>query len=269
MVVQVGVLLRAWRWQLIANKDEVCATFSDACVVTYVGGALNLLLPASMGDVARAYYGYRRTGQKEVMLSSSLMDKGLALLAALLMGLVPAAVRSLWHWFWVEVAFAIALTVVLFFPRVLPWNVLTRALHRFRITLQPQGLMTACALSHRLKAVVLALSVLSWLTNYAQLDLAFRALGEPIPFGYLLVAAPLVTVTKLMPFTLDGLGTQDVAMVYLFQPVGVSAGAAVLTSFAARIAGSYVPALIGGFILFAWMSSRGTRSQTLSQTLER
>jgi uncharacterized membrane protein YbhN (UPF0104 family) len=85
-----------------------------------------------------------------------------------------------------------------------------------------------------------------------------------VTFGYLLIAAPMVMVTKLVPFTLDGLGTQDAAMVLLFQPVGVSESSALLASFALRIASSYVPALIGALMLFAWIPSHGTRSQTLS-----
>jgi uncharacterized membrane protein YbhN (UPF0104 family) len=51
-------------------------------------------------------------------------------------------------------------------------------------------------------------------------------------------------------------------MLMLFQPVGVSASSAILASFALRVASSYVPALIGAFMMFAWMSPHGKRSQT-------
>lgn len=268
-IAQLGALLRAWRWQLIANKDEKCATFVDACVVTYVGSALNVILPASMGDVARAYYGYQRTGRKETMLASSLMDKGSALWAAMLMGLLPAALHGLWRWFWVETAIALVLSAALFFPRLVPWGIVTRLLRCVRITLRSQELTAGCCLPPRLTAAAVGLSIAAWLTNYVQLELALRALGEPISFAFVMVAAPLIMVTKFIPFTLDGLGTQEVALVYLLQPAGVSAGAALLSSFALRIAGSYAPALIGAMILLAWMSSRGTRNQSSPQPLER
>lgn len=268
-IVQLGVLLRAWRWQLIANKDEKCATFADACVVTYVGSALNVLLPASMGDVARAYYGYQRTGQKETMLASSLMDKGLALWAAMWMGLIPAALDGLWHWFGVEAAMLLVLSAVLFFPRVVPWSIITRWLRCVRIILRSQDLTRGCCLPPPLAVAAVGLSVAAWLTNYAQLALTLRALGEPIPFAFVMVAAPLIMVTKLVPFTLDGLGTQEAASVYLLQPAGVSARAALLSSFALRVGGSYLPALVGALILGIGTSSRGTRNQPVPQSLER
>ncbi len=268
-LVQLGALLRAWRWQLIANKDEPCATFADACIVTYVGSALNVLLPASLGDVARAYYGYQRTGQKETMLASSLMDKGLALWAAMLMGLIPAALNGLWHWFWVETAIVFVLSAVMFFPRVVPWGIVTRLLRCVRVPLRSQELMAGCCLPPHLTIAAVGLSVVAWLTNYAQLELTLRALGEPVSFAFVMVAAPLIMVTKLVPFTLDGLGTQEVAIVYLLQPAGVSAGVALLSSFALRIGGSYLPALVGAFILCVGTSSRGTRPQSLPKSLER
>ncbi|MCS6861927.1 MAG: flippase-like domain-containing protein [Abditibacteriales bacterium] len=268
-IVQLGALLRAWRWQLIANKDAKCATFADACVVTYVGSALNILLPASLGDVARAYYGYQRTGRRETMLASSLMDKGLALWAAMGMGLIPAALNGLWHWFGVELGMLLALSAVLFFPRVVPWSIIARCLRCVRVTLRSQELTAGCCLPLPLIVATVGLSVAAWLTNYVQLALTLRALGEPVPFAFVMVAAPLITVAKLTPFTLDGLGTQEAAFVYLLQPAGVSAGAALLSSFALRLGGSYLPALVGALMLGVGTPSHGTRKPSPPKSLER
>jgi len=203
------------------------------------------------------------------MLASSLMDKGLALWAAMLMGLLPAALRGLWRWFWVETALVLVLSAVLFFPRLVPWGIVTRLLRCVRVSLRSPELTAGCCLPPRLIAAAVGLSVAAWLTNYLQLELALRALGEPISFAFVMVAAPLLMVTKLAPFTLDGLGTQEAAIISLLQPAGVSASAALLSSFALRIGGSYIPAAVGAFVLWAWRSSRGTRNPSLPKSLQR
>ena len=82
----ISIAIRAYRWELILNKDGKRLTLQDAYVISLIGVALNMFVPATLGDIAKSYYGYKIYGIKEEMLSTSLVDKMFAFCALFLMG---------------------------------------------------------------------------------------------------------------------------------------------------------------------------------------
>lgn len=265
-----GLALRAWRWQLLVNKDHHAIMFGDAMIITLIGCALNVILPASMGDVAKSYYGYRRTGHKEIMLSSSLVDKLIGMLAGFVAGFPLAAWMHLWVYFWVGVTVSAALTAILFFPRMMPWSVLTCLAARVGKRIDASQLVAAATLPHRLLLVSFMLSVLSWVLSYLQVYLTFLAFdsAHSPTLGHVFALIPLVTLTKLLPLTLDGLGPQEGASVYLFGQVGVAASLTLLTTLVGRALASWLPAVVGiVFILRSrrWVAVRAPLPDTASE----
>ena len=64
----VNIAIRAYRWEIIFNKDESRLSFKNACMMTLIGIALNIFIPATLGDIVKSYYGYKIYGMKEEML---------------------------------------------------------------------------------------------------------------------------------------------------------------------------------------------------------
>ena len=85
-LVVPAVLTRAWRWYLILRARGLAASLATVTKATLIGMALNLFLPASSGDIARSYYGWKRHGNKEAMLATALSDKVVALLTLCALG---------------------------------------------------------------------------------------------------------------------------------------------------------------------------------------
>jgi len=244
--IGIGLVLRAWRWQLFVNKAQRVMTFGDAIVLTFIGCALNVLLPASMGDVAKSYYAYRRIGNKEVMLSSSLMDKAMGMLAGFVAGFPLAGWLQLWPYFWLGLGLSMLLTIILFFPRVLPWRLLSWLAERVGKQFDHSQLVAAATLSPALWGASFVLSVLAWVCTYVQFWLAFLAFGGNLGLGHVFALTPVVMLTKLIPFTLDGLGPQEAVSVSLFlHQAGVAKTVTLLATLATRAITSWLPAIIG------------------------
>ena len=77
-LVVPAVLTRAWRWYLILRARGLAASLATVTKATLIGMALNLFLPASSGDIARSYYGWKRHGNKEAMLATAGMSTATA-----------------------------------------------------------------------------------------------------------------------------------------------------------------------------------------------
>ena len=93
------------------------------------------------------------------------------------------------------------------------------------------------------------LSVLGWMITYFQLYLIFRGLQVRISVFYVFAAAPFLTLVRLFPFALQGLGTDELAICFVFRQAGIgyeeSMAAALLYRFFLLI----LPGLVGLAIL--------------------
>ena len=65
LLMPPAVFTRAWRWRFILGRKNVDVPIITMYRVTFIGMALNLFLPAGLGDVARSYYGWQAQGNKE------------------------------------------------------------------------------------------------------------------------------------------------------------------------------------------------------------
>jgi len=101
----------------------------------------------------------------------------------------------------------------------------------------------------RMVAVVGFLSTLEQLFPIVGLWIIARALGAPIGFEMLIVAAPLTLFAARLPFSLWGLGVTEGAFVYLLGLFGVAPAEAVALSLAGRVV--ELAALAPGAFLWA------------------
>ena len=249
-----GLLIRSWRWLILFNDQSYSVTFRDSTKLLMAGMCLNLILPASLGDVAKSYFGYRWSGIKERMLSISLLDKVIALSSICLLGLPFALYGKHYH------LGLLSLLVILF---GMLFVALPFLLHHGEIFRKIVHFVTRCLRSRidmflvidqtrttkkKLVCAIL-LSVLGWVITYFQLYLIFRGLQVQISIFYVFAAAPFLTLVRLFPFALQGLGTDELAICFVFRQAGIgyeeSMAAALLYRFFLLI----LPGLVGLVIL--------------------
>jgi uncharacterized membrane protein YbhN (UPF0104 family) len=234
------------RWQLLAEPLGFCRPYRQLHGIYYIGMYFNLVLPTSIGgDVVRAWYLDGRRGRRVASFLSVLLDRlsGLAVLLVLaVLGVVlspvalPAWVRwSVWG------AAAAAVGGLLLLPLVARLRVpfagrARQILHGLAAVRSPRVLLSTTLLS----LVVQAVSVVQvWFVSLA--------LGAPVPFAYLWILVPMVSLLTMLPITVGGHGLREVAMVLFLAPLGIGQGTALPLSFlwlsvyvAASLAGGLV-----------------------------
>jgi uncharacterized protein (TIRG00374 family) len=227
LILVPALLLRSYRWKLLFNNNVYRIKQSESTALLLVGMALNLILPATSGDIVKSYFGYKWSGVKERMLSISALDKVIALASISVLG-IPFALyqgNSLYG----------GLSMLVLLPAVIllsvPW--LAKNTSFFRkvfhyatkaikgkldfLTLVDEVNVSSTRLFH-----AFVISILGWTLTYLQMYLCFRSIDAFIPLSYVFSVAPLITLVRLFPFALSGIGSDELALYFLFRQAGAT-----------------------------------------------
>jgi uncharacterized protein (TIRG00374 family) len=230
MVVPL-TLLTAWRLQLLAPR-RASIRFLEANRLILAASTFNMVLPAKMGDILKAYF-MTRGGAISGALSFAIVivEKTSDMLSLLLwcaLGLALYPEKDALFWvLMAAVIFGLVAGVILlgsrtfarlFFEgagRVVPGAKIDK-LHQLEAAWRE---MQDFVWSNKLRlSFVSALSVFIWFLHLIQIWLFILALRAVVPFIAAVALAPLAIFAGLLPLTFAGIGTRDAALIFLFRP---------------------------------------------------
>ena len=235
-IIPINVLTRAWRLMIILNNHENLISLKESCYLNLAGMALNIFMPASFGDIAKSYYGYKWHGIKEEMLSSSIFDKFMALVSLFILGALTAFIIKIYIMAFISSLLSIIVLLTIFYPQIMPWRILNRFLLKFlNVELNEEKLNESFSVSRKTKIKTFFISFFAWIILYFQFYLLCLSLSINIDFYYVLAVAPILNLALLFPFTLNGLGSGEAMVVYLFGLIGISPTLSILVSLLSQV----------------------------------
>jgi uncharacterized protein (TIRG00374 family) len=89
------------------------------------------------------------------------------------------------------------------------------------------------------------ISVAAWIITYAVLYTCFATLGLAISFDKIIIAIPFLTLGRLFPLTLNGMGTDEVLIIFLFSSNDVSKEPILVAALLYRLILVITPAIAG------------------------
>lgn len=249
-----GILFRAWRWKLLYDDQNHYIKLSESTSLLLVGLSLNLILPASTGDIVKSYFGYKWSGVKERMLSISLLDKVIALASVALLGIPFALYRRQPIIAAMSLVVFLPAFVVLVLPRLSQKFSLCRKFFQGATRLTRKKLDYFSVVQHTriTKSKLLAalgISILGWSVTYTQLFLSFRALDAEVSIFFVFSVAPLLTLIRLFPFTLSGIGSDEAGIYYFFYSAEISLEKILAAAIVYRFVAIILPGIIGLYFL--------------------
>lgn len=85
----VSLVILAYRMWIIFGLKEIHIAFRDAFYLSFVGLFFNLFLPSAVGgDVAKAYYAYKHSGQKLASTTAVILDRMIGFVAIVFLALM-------------------------------------------------------------------------------------------------------------------------------------------------------------------------------------
>jgi glycosyltransferase 2 family protein len=253
-----NIAIRAFRLRMLINQHRPLLSFQEAYLLTLIGIALNVIIPATMGDVARSYYGYRMYGVKEESLSTALVEKLLAFCSLFVLGVVSGYAMGHWELGTFSLVGATLTFLPLAIPRRLPWPIVNRLLRLIKKSLDQDKLIAAFTLSARLKLLGLLVSLLGWIGTSLFFYVVCAAFPVHVNLGYILLVMPILTIIRLFPFTINAIGPMEVAVAYFFGFLGIHSTLAVLISLTSNVLSSIVPGSLGLAIILLRGHSKRT-----------
>ena len=218
------------RWRLLARPLGFERSLGQLLSFYFVGMYFNLFLPTAVGgDVVRAWYLDGNGGRRTAAFLSVFVDRcsgllilvGLACVAAAWCPIaVPHAVLTA---VWCTAACAVLGLSTL--PLAARWSV------RFS-RLRPLVEAARFYLGHpRLLLAALGISVVVQAAGVLLVWLVGRAIDAPVPAAYYWILVPMVTLLTMAPFSLNGMGIREGAMVLFLRPLGIPESTALTLAF--------------------------------------
>jgi len=256
----VGIVVRAYRWQVLLNALRMDIPLAKLTALYFVGTFFSNFLPTGIGgDVVRVYELSKESRRPIESVGTVLLDRATGLLVLFLIAFmallfsyqliapnVAAAILVLCLGSWA------GLGLILRRDWLERWGLLRimakikqlRELYESVYACGPKAIGGALAISFVFNALLIAV-------NY----LIALSLGVKIPLWCFLLFVPLISFLLVLPVSLSGLGVREGGYVYLFAQAGVSAPLALAMSllfYALNVA----TGLIGG-VLYAFDGARG------------
>ncbi len=237
-----ALLLRSWRWKLLLGPDgdgmnyrEVTAVFAHA---VFVGTAT----PGRIGEFLKILHLRERGIPTGRALASVLLDRLLDVGLLLVMATAGLALLVGGSDVVVGVAAVGLFVVAIWLAKILVCGAPADQMGRFLAPVAPQklaepvarlrcGLCEALdALPRRALAGGVLLTLVAWGINYfANYQLAL-AIGLPLSYFEVAGISAVASLVVLLPISVAGAGTRDVAMVALLAAYGIGEAQAVALS---------------------------------------
>lgn len=254
----VDLVLRVFNWRTLLRTKTGPLPLGAMIRHYVVGGFLGSVIPSSLGaDVSRSIVAAQRQGVRVQDATFAIVVLNLiGLLATCLMALVGSALllaaggdsAILW------VIVPVSVSVVVLFPLLLRgwmpesrrpgWPRLERFLERINGF---SGALRAFGNDPRALTFVLGIALVNQLLGIVVVYTVSRALATGVPFFYFLALVPIMTLSRLIPLSVAGLGAEQGVFVVVFAQAGLPAAEAFLVSLILSVVNlSFV--LMGGVI---------------------
>lgn len=259
-----GQILSACKWRLLARALGYSQSVRSFTAYYFVGMYLNLFAPSTIaGDFGRGVFlaGGREGAGRALQsvfadrLSGMLMLVWLSAGGFLVLGptVLPAAVC------YGTISMACGTVVAWWLlPRSLVWLFVPQhVVHRWNDKIfgpyqkEPRLLLQVCGLALGFHAFQMGL-----------LSILAHSLDLVVPFWYLVLCFPLVTLLSALPFSFGGLGVREGGFVFFLSFIGIARDEAL--AFSLLWTGLLFSAgLVGGLVLFLSPETRGTFQQLI------
>ncbi len=263
-MMMFGVVIRAWRWQILLNAVGVFVSLTELTNLYFIGFLFNNLLPSGLGgDAIRVIELNRYSERVSDAITSVLVERfiGLSALQAI------ALLALLTDWNAVPPAVAYFTVAIFLGGLVIGYLLINRALYLklraalglfHRLTdIKPIGNMAESFQRYPLGALGRAYLV-SFLFNISLIAMNVFigwGLGAQASLSQYAIFVPITSIVLLIPISFAGLGVRESAYQQLFTQVGVSSEIAIAMSLLVYVIGNVCTGIIGGIIYLL----RGTR----------
>ena len=255
----IGLLISAYRWQLLLAAQNVNAPIKDLIQSYLIGGFFNNFLPTRVGgDIYRMVDSKKYSGSLLRPFAVIIVERLTGVYALLLIGISAVIfyprfeeVKSL-----AIALFALAIAgiavVLLFYgsDRFAEWLKRTTAKLPASVSTKILSMFDAFWYFSRSRGVLVSTFLLGFLLQANVILYYFfiaKGIQMPLNFQTTAIVMPILICIQLLPLTPNGIGVREFSYIYLLRPFGIDEAMAVAFSLWDYIL-TFFYGLIGGLL---------------------
>lgn len=252
-IIPISLFIRVYRWFYLMNygQNKKLVSLKMAINITLVGVALNIFMPAQSGDIAKSYFGFRWSGIKERMVSISLYDKIFGISSIAFLGIFSGIFYGNYYFSLFSLLAFIPFLIIFVIKK-------NKTVLKFLYKLSNKFLKRKIDLSEIInnfnfdKSLLIKsflISILGWLFSYTVLWLSFKMISVNPTLLFIFMVSPILTLGRLFPFTLNGIGSDEAIIVFIFKSINITTVQSFSAALIYRIILLVIPGLIGLLII--------------------
>jgi len=212
-------LIQAKRWKIILKAMGYNIRYLECFCMVMGTHPLASVTPSKAGDLAKAYYISDKIPISKTV-GSVLTEKALDVFTLLLLCLIGLA---FYPRLWVLIIAVIIIIGIIVFFRLSHSNVNLPIKKSWNDKLHNMLLSTRALIKDKKMFLVVVIATFTlWFIAIIQTVVFFFALGIDVPLLFTMANIPIAIFIGIIPVTLGGMGTRDVAIISLFCNYGNS-----------------------------------------------
>jgi glycosyltransferase 2 family protein len=248
MGLALGVLclvFSSYEWHCLVLAERIHTDLARLINLYLVGIAFSHFLPSNMGgDVAKAFYVGRDSGNMAGATSSVMLSRIIGFLGMLLIALPSLLI---WHsWFTSRVIVGFLLLSLLLIVLISGTMIISVCLPKASSRLLKSRWIPKCAVitavevgqtlstavrKPRSLTIAILFSILFWIASFLNYYGYAVALGIHVPLFFYIIAIPFSSLFAFLPVSINGFGVREGALVYVFSTIHVSSSTSLLLAF--------------------------------------
>lgn len=263
------IILKSLKWKIIVNSVKTDFTLLESVKAFFVGFSFSTITPGKLGDFIKVFYIKDDRCGLGKSLATVVIDRLIDIVMLVSIAMVGIYGFSVfYHREIISVSTLVLLIagVISGIYIVLNKSVLSALLKPFFNLFVPQHYKSKISLyyndfftglfafyydRHRFYSSILV-GIISWIPTFIYGYLLALSISIDIGIFFFVLVIPIISLLDLLPISISGIGTRDVALIFLFGLKSISAVQAVAFSLLYLFMSYWLIALIGVGVYFRY-----------------
>ncbi|MGD1005065.1 MAG: lysylphosphatidylglycerol synthase transmembrane domain-containing protein [Methanoregulaceae archaeon] len=261
----IAVVPKALKWKIIVNSQKKAFSLIESIKAFFVGFAFSTLTPAKVGDFIKVFYISDKDYRVGKALSTIVIDRLIDIVLLLSLALIGIYTFSIL--FHIEILsigtlVIIAISLILGFYIMLNKEILSAILRPFFNFFVPKQLKDKISDYYHDFFIGLSIyfsdrqcffssifiGIVSWIPPFLYAYVLALSIGINVDIFFFVLVIPIISLLDLLPISISGIGTRDIALIFLFGLKGIAPEQAIAFSLIYLFLSYWLIALIGAAI---------------------
>ena len=258
----IAIVLKSLKWKIIVNSFKPDFSLMQSIVAFFVGFSFSTITPAKLGDFIKVFYIMDEHCTLGKSLSTIVIDRLIDIILLFSIAIIGIFGFSVFYHIEILSLSTIILIIAILCAGLyiaLNRSILSTLLKPFFNIFVPKHLKSKVSLYYddfftglfkfyydRIRFFSsIGIGIISWIPTFIYGYLLARSIGIDIGVLFFLLVIPVLSLLDLLPISISGIGTRDLALIFFFGLKGIPPEQAVAFSLLYLFMSYWLIALIG------------------------